>query len=172
MAAPTKTTQSRRLKLLAAGLCVGLAMLGAAKWRTPIVSFGGCGPTSLYALCRQLGVKATSRHVFALFGGGGTVTSFAETQRPARQLGLQTEGYAMSVEQLRRLRPLGILHVHNDHFVALVGYHSDGVTISDPIDVGKVRVSKWSYAELASQWDGRILVVSRRKAPPERIALQ
>lgn len=63
-------------------------------------------------------------------------------------------------DYLRRLRPVGVMHVDAYHFVALVGYTSSGVIVADSqSDRGDV-VRVWSYGQLDECWDGVILVVS------------
>lgn len=123
---------------------------------------GGCGPTSLYALCQHFGIAVPPSQVFKLCGGDSVpVSSFAELEISAHLLGLQAEGLEMSVDELRRQQPLGILHVDENHFVAVIGYESAGPRVADPIAGGKTRLAVWPYARLAARWDGRILQISK-----------
>jgi ABC-type bacteriocin/lantibiotic exporter with double-glycine peptidase domain len=140
------------------------AMFWGAKQRTAKFSQGGCGPTSLYALSRHLGVTATYQKVAALFAGDTILTSFTEIQAATRGLGLEAQGFEMTMEELQQRRPLGILHVHNSHFVAIVGYDQAGPRIVNPQEPGKIHTEVWSYLKLSNSWDGRVLVVSRQES--------
>src|SRR5207247_4089984 len=118
---------------------------------------GGCGPTSLQAVCRQCGVSATMDDIGRISGGDSPISSLAELQSGARALGLKAEGLEMSIAQLRRTRPLGVLHIGGGHFVAVIGYASVGPRIADPVAPGKVSVSLWPYDQVSARWGGRIL---------------
>lgn len=128
----------------------------------PRLVYGGCGPRSLYAAGRALGLSVTEGQVSRLFADGRGLSSFAEIQRAANALGLRAEGRQMTGDDLRRAHPLGILHIDNTHFVALLGCGADAVQVADPAYEGEPRRETWSYADLAGRWDGRILVVERR----------
>ncbi len=156
-------------------VCVILAITltggwGALTWlrtRPLIPASGGCGPKSLLAVSRRLGVHTDAHQVFALFGGEVTMSNFSEMQRPAQQLGLNTQGFWMNVDELHRRHPLGILHIGPTHFVGLTGYAPNGVEVVDPEvqNWAKETTQFWSDEDLASRWDGRILVVSRKGTP-------
>lgn len=128
----------------------------------PRLAAGGCGPRSLQAVSDQLGIHHAHGAVSSMFQGGGQETSLAEIQSAARRLGLYAEGRQMTVNDLRRARPLGILHIDNTHFVALLGCGADAVQIADPAYEGEPRRETWSYDDLAAHWDGMILVISKR----------
>ena len=128
----------------------------------PRLTYGGCGPRSLYVVSKALGSSATESQVLRLFGDGRGLTSFAEIQSAAKRLGLRVEGRQTTGNDLRRTRPLGILHIDNTHFVALLGCGADAVQVADPAYAGEPRRETWSYADLAGRWDGRILVIERR----------
>lgn len=145
-------------------ICVALcAAISAAAWR-PLprsTALGGCGPTSLHALCRGFGFNVSVDRVFGLFAGDEVLSTFAEIQTAAQQLGLEARGLEMTLDELKQERPRGILHLDDSHFVAVLGYDDSGPRIADPIERGQTRIAIWSYAELATRWDGRILVISR-----------
>jgi ABC-type bacteriocin/lantibiotic exporter with double-glycine peptidase domain len=88
------------------------------------------------------------------------MSSLAELRAAARELGLKAEGVQMQTTELRRSRPLGVLHTDAGHFVAVIGYADAGPRVADPVAPGKVMVSVWPYDRLSARWDGRILVVS------------
>jgi ABC-type bacteriocin/lantibiotic exporter with double-glycine peptidase domain len=123
---------------------------------------GGCGWRSLYAVSKHLGIRRSEEAVFSLFAGDSRVSNFAEIQRAAKRLGLHAEGRQMSVAELRRTRPLGILHVDDYHFVALIGYTANAVQLADPAYAGEPRRVRWLDADLAARWDGRIRIIQRR----------
>src|SRR5438128_1736300 len=102
---PATAASSSLLTLLGVtALCLGLA----AARRPPLPSLqGGCGPTSLQAVCRHFGVSATMDDIGRISGGDSPISSLAELQSGARALGLKAEGLEMSIAQLRRTRPLG-----------------------------------------------------------------
>lgn len=138
-------------------LCFGLATAG----RSPSASSrSGCGPTSLHALCRHFGVAATLDDIYRISGADFPTSSLSEMKNAARALGLKAEGLQMSIPELRRTKPLGILHIDGGHFVALIGYTNAGPRVADPVAQGKTWASVWPYARLSARWDGRILVVT------------
>ena len=151
-----------RRVLILIGLALSVA-LATAWWRPPQRSSApaGCGPTSLYALCRRFGLAVTPAQVFALFAGNDRLASFAEMEAAARQLGFRARGREMNLDELKSERPRGILHLDGSHFVDLLDYESSGLRIADPIERGRFRIESWSYADLALRWDGRILIISR-----------
>ncbi len=67
----------------------------------------------------------------------------------------------MTIDELRRARPLGILHVDGNHFVGLVGHERDAAWIAETAFVGEPRRIRWLYADLAGARRGRILVLER-----------
>lgn len=155
------SSPSRRILIpIAIALC---AAISVTCWR-PLprsTAPGGCGPTSLHALCRGFGLNLSVDRVFDLFAGDEVRSNFAEIQTAAQQLGLEARGLEMTLDELRKERPRGILHLDDSHFVAVLGYDDGGPRIADPIERGQTRIAIWSYAELATRWDGRILVISR-----------
>ncbi len=158
------------------GLLLSLAFSFAVGWAAmvarpqPRLTYGGCGTRSLYAVSRALGTPITEDEVSRLFVDSRGVTSFAEIQGAARRLGLRAEGRQMTTDDLRRARPLGILHIDGTHFVALTGCGSDAVQIADPAYEGEPRRETWSYDDLAAHWDGMILVISKRNPVGVRAA--
>jgi len=144
---------------------VGVTILSCGLLVTRVLTVGsgagGCGPTSLYALCCTLGVAVTPDGVFAKCGGDNPVSSFAELKKAAQELGLKADGRQTTLAQLRRTQPLGVLHVDGGHFVAVIGYTDAGLRVADPVARGRTSVGVWPYDQLTARWDGRILVVSR-----------
>lgn len=147
---------------LAALTCAVMGSLLISHRPEPRLAMGGCGPRSLGVISRQLGINRPDAAIFTLFTNGQGSVNFVELQNAAVRLGLSAEGRQMTADDLHRARPLGILHIDNTHFIALIGYDADGVQIADPAYVGEPRRETWSYEELAGRWDGRILVIERR----------
>jgi ABC-type bacteriocin/lantibiotic exporter with double-glycine peptidase domain len=142
--------------------CLAAACLITSRSSRARLAEGDCGPRSLYAVARQLGLSQSRESVSSLFIGSNPSANFHQIQKAAQRLGLPAEGRQMTVDELRRARPLGILHVDGNHFVGLVGHERDAVWIADPTYVGEPRRVRWLYADLAGRWNGRILVIERR----------
>lgn len=151
-------TTARSVLILIA--CITLASF-IVEWFLPApLAMGGCGAQSLYAVSQRLGLSVSSERVASLFVKSQS-THFAEIEDAANNLGLRTEGQWLTLRQLRASRPLGILHIDENHFVALVGYTTGGVWVADPLYVGEPRRVCWSDGDLRARWDGRILVVEK-----------
>lgn len=141
--------------------CVTAASFIVDRFLPAPLAMGGCGPQSLYAVSRRLGLSVSSKRVASLFAGKSQSANFAEIEDAAKLLGLRAEGQQLTLGQLRASRPLGILHIDDNHFVALVGYAAGGVWVADPLYIGEPRRVCWSDGDLAARWDGRILVVEK-----------
>jgi ABC-type bacteriocin/lantibiotic exporter with double-glycine peptidase domain len=153
-------TSQRFIFLILLILLPGIGVL-AMRDSMHFAARGECGPRSLYALCCRLKVPTTLAHIRRLSGGEAYSTSFAEMEYPAHALGLSARGYEMTMNELRRQKPLGILHIGGDHFVALLAYTEGGVEIADPLATGSIQQSLWSYSRLSNVWNGRILVINK-----------
>jgi ABC-type bacteriocin/lantibiotic exporter with double-glycine peptidase domain len=141
--------------------CLALAHLIVTRiWSEPETA-SGCGPRALYAVSRQLGLSASCETIAALFAGHGRSANFADIAAAAKRLGLRAEGGQLTVPQLRAERPLGVLHVDDIHFVAVVGYEAGGVWVADPLYAGEPRRVWWLEGDLAARWDGRMLIVRK-----------
>ena len=125
---------------------------------------GSCGPTSLYALCRQLGISVRFDDLLARFGDQKEEADFVQIQQVAATLNVSLEAREMTPETLKQLHAPGILHLDGNHFVAALDYTECGVRIADPINGGKSCVSIWTYPELCAHWDGRILILKAASA--------
>ena len=125
-----------------------------------------CGPTSLYALCEHLYPNIRWKLVYSSFGASSELTevNLSDIRRVASKIGLSARGERMGISSLRRMKPKGILHIDNTHFVALYGYYSNGVCVADPVGIGKYRDELWPYRYLGAHWDGRILIISNGSA--------
>jgi ABC-type bacteriocin/lantibiotic exporter with double-glycine peptidase domain len=69
----------------------------------------------------------------------------------------------MTLADLHREKPLGVLHVDSTHFVALVGYQGDSAQIIDPLYREAVHPVRWLLDDLDARWDGAILVVQPKR---------
>lgn len=153
------TTTPLPLVALVGAIVVVSGLTLSSRGQTSITT--GCGPTSLAAICRAVGISITDDELSPRFGKHAATASFAEIARVANSLGLEMAGHQMTLEQLRAQRPLGILHVSGPHFVALVGYQPGGVRIVNPVSPGEAYEVAWSYAELRTHWKGRILALKQ-----------
>jgi len=123
---------------------------------------GGCGPRALLAVASHYGNTETETDALALFPNHGFEVSLTDLQAAAPRLGLDAQARRMSLTELRAKRPLGVLHIDDVHFVALVGYDGDTALIVDPLYRGETRPVRWLLGDLKTRWDGAILVVTPR----------
>jgi ABC-type bacteriocin/lantibiotic exporter with double-glycine peptidase domain len=108
-----------------------------------------------------MGLSVTPGTVVAAFPEQRQRVSFADIGHAAAQLGLRASGRQMTTVELWRVRPIGILHVDEDHFVALTGYEGHRVRIMDGASPKRMPRESWDDETLARRWDGRILIVDR-----------
>ena len=101
--------------------------------------------------------------VFARFPHGGRgETSFYEIASAAKTMGIDANPRQMTLNDLRREKPLGILPVDGHHFVGLIGYERWHVLrIAETGYQGPNQIQRWSDSDLAARWDGAILVLRR-----------
>lgn len=118
-----------------------------------------CGPTSLVALMKHVGIHTDPRQVIERFGRQTNPVSFESLRFVGAQSGLTLRGRRLSLTDLRREKPCGILHLDGRHFAVLVGYTDRGVVLMDPVRPGVCRRVLMSYACLRSRWQGAILCV-------------
>jgi ABC-type bacteriocin/lantibiotic exporter with double-glycine peptidase domain len=97
-----------------------------------------------------------------LFPGQGFDTSLGDMAGAVPKLGLKAQCRNMSVSDLRREHPLGVLHIDETHFVAIVGYEVDTALIVDSLYKGEDEPVRWLWGDVGARWDGAILVVSKR----------
>jgi len=121
---------------------------------------GGCGPRALLALARPFGCTQTEAETLARFPNNGFEVTLSQLQAAAPKFGISAATRQMTVPQLRTQRPLGVLHIDDVHFVALVGYDGDTALIVDPLYRDAVRPVRWFLDDLAVRWSGAILVVT------------
>jgi ABC-type bacteriocin/lantibiotic exporter with double-glycine peptidase domain len=119
-----------------------------------------CGPTSLLMVCRHLRLPVSAPVVFAAFESPVQDTSFEDLRTAAVRLGLNAEGRQMTEPELTQANPIGILHMKDHHYVALLGRARGGFLVANPRKSSEAEVSVWPRAYLAANWDGRVLVVS------------
>lgn len=100
--------------------------------------------------------------MLALFPNHGFVVSLSQMQIVAQGLGMMARVRQMSLAEVRAERPLGVLHIDDVHFVALIGYEGDAVLIVDPLYQGESKPVRWLLDDLKTRWDGAILVLTRK----------
>lgn len=133
----------------------------ASRHRTDVQTLNGCGPKSLYAVSQRLGVNVSQDQVLRMMGNHADVSSFADLQTAANHLGLKAVGIDATVQEMERSKTLGILHVEGFHFIAVVGYKSQGLVVVDPASPSYPEEQALSYPALKQVWDGRMLTVAR-----------
>ena len=143
---------------------VALAVTLCVLWSQPRreMNTGGCGPRALLAVANHFGNTETETDALSLFPNNGFEVSLTELQVAAPKFGLDADVQQMSLTELRAKRPLGVLHIDDVHFVALVGYDGDTALIVDPLYRGETRPVRWLIGDLKTRWDGAILVVTPR----------
>lgn len=141
------------------GLFLVLVLL-AAYHRPSTLPDADCGPTSLLMVCRHFRLPVTAPVVFAAFQSPVQDTSFEDLRAAAVRLGLSADGKRMTELELAEANPVGVLHMKDHHYVALLGRERMGFLVANPRKSGEAEVSVWPDAYLAANWDGRILVVS------------
>ena len=142
-------------------LAYGIAILVLCMVPHREMNSGSCGPRALYAVTSRLGNTKTEAEILELFPRQGYAISLGEMGAALPKLGLRAASRNMSIEQVQNEHPLGVLHVDDTHFVALVGYEKDAAIIVDSLYRGEERPVRWLWNDLASRWDGAILVISR-----------
>ena len=146
------------------GLCaLVLSLCFAVSWHGPVdtQTLNGCGPKSLSAVSRRLGVEVSQEQVLRMMGDHAEVSSFADLQAAAGRLGLKATGVDTTVQEMARSKTLGILHVEGFHFIAVVGYQPHSLVVVDPASPSYPQEQALSYAALQQIWDGRMLTVAR-----------
>jgi len=143
-------------------LAAAFALTALVLWLQPrrAMNTGGCSPRALLAVARQFGNTQTEAQILARFPGNGFEVTLSQLQDVAPKLGMYADSRQMTVAQLRTERPLGVLHIDDVHFVALVGYDGDTALIVDPLYRDAVRPVRWFLDDLAVRWSGAILVVT------------
>jgi ABC-type bacteriocin/lantibiotic exporter with double-glycine peptidase domain len=124
---------------------------------------GGCGQRSFESVALKLGVKVSQSKIYQKFYQSNYEVSLADIQVVAKQIGFEAISKHLNIVDLRRERPLGIVHIDGHHFVGLVGYDSQTIHIAETGYEGPPRIERWSDGDLMARWDGVILVISKPK---------
>lgn len=147
------------LALLAICL-LSATMVSFYKQKNIKFSDGGCGPKSLIAVMSVMQVPTTEEKVFSLFPDKGKEVLLVDIQEVAQKIGLNATPRRMDILQLRKERPLGVLHIDGNHFVGLVGYDDQAIHIAETAYETMGPPENWSDGDLATRWDGVILTLS------------
>lgn len=152
--------------VLATAAIVGMVVTGLIYWNQDTEAQHrrlSCGSIAVFALCEHYGLPVTLEEVDQRCNPSSSgETNLAILQIASREFGLSTEGRMMSIDTLEREKPLGVLHVNDDHFVAALGYESNGdIDIADSDYSGSLQIRPMSASHLSELWDGVILVVKR-----------
>lgn len=126
------------------------------------MNVGGCGPRALHAAALPLGTTLREQQTLDLFPNHGFEVALSEMESAAPKLGLIGKTRQMSLTDLKREKPIGVLHIDDVHFVAVVGYKGDSILIVDSLYRGETEPVRWYLDDLKTRWDGAILVLSRK----------
>ncbi len=137
-----------------------ISLLGYRFMSHRVMNSGGCGPRSLHAVAVRLGNSLSEESTLDLFPRHGYEVTIDMLESRAPQLKMRAVTKQMTCDELLRRKPLGILHVDNSHFVAVVGYDQDSLLIVDSLFKGENEPVHWMFNDLKSRWDGTILVVT------------
>jgi ABC-type bacteriocin/lantibiotic exporter with double-glycine peptidase domain len=118
-----------------------------------------CGPSSLFFIARHYGLNVTYANILKLEPQRDNETSFADLKTMADKLHLCSYGIQTTLAEIKLSKPIGILHVDNNHFVALIGYSIDGVIVDDINSKTNSVENIWSFSTLSHRWDGRLLII-------------
>ena len=121
---------------------------------------GGCGPRALHAAALTFGKTLTEEETLDLFPNHGFEVSIGQMEKAAPKLGLRAKSRQMTIEELKREKPIGVLHIDDVHFVAVVGYEGDTILVVDSLYEGEAKPVRWLIDDLKTRWDGAILVLS------------
>lgn len=95
-----------------------------------------CGAASIATLLNNLyAQKLTEDDILTKMGKEKERASFSDMQKIMPELGFQAKGYALSFEQLTRLKIPVIVYLKyrkNEHFSVLRGINKDTVLLADP----------------------------------------
>lgn len=155
-------TQSTYKVVLIFAAALGLACLVLRIAPRREMNPGGCGPRALHAVVSRLGNHKTEAEVLDLFPNHGFETTLEEMETAVPQMGLRAKSRSMSIDALRKEHPVGVLHIDDRHFVALVGYEANAALIVDSLYEGEEQPVEWLWDDLKMRWDGAILVVSQK----------
>ena len=153
----TKATLRVCLIFLSA-ICLTLIILRFSPRR--VMKSGGCGPRALHAAALAFGKTLTEQQTLDLFPNHGFEVSIGEMEKAASKLGLKAKSRQMTLDELEREKPIGVLHIDDVHFVAVVGYEGDAIRVADSLYEGETQPVRWLIDDLKTRWDGGILVVS------------
>ncbi len=118
-----------------------------------------CGPQSLLAICKRLGVSATLEELCTLtdYTEQSGTTMFGLYQATIKK-GLPAVPVKIDIEQLCEFKNPSIIFVDNNHFLVMYGCKWGKVIIQNPPDP-LVKVSK---KEFQKRWNGEALVFSEQ----------
>lgn len=77
------------------------------------------------------------------------------------KIGFKSLPLRINVDKLRINQYIGVIHVDNSHFVALIGQDSQAFHIMETGYEGPPRMERWTDGDLMARWDGVILVISK-----------
>lgn len=129
------------------------------KFHTYQFRTGDCGIACLLSVCKFYGIKSSKKHLRKLAGTTTKGTTLYGLKDAANKLGIISEGYEASINELKQLTEPSILHVlmnGRQHFVVCYGYDGYCFKIGDPDLVAGVK--KFSPQQLDSVWKSKKLL--------------
>ena len=120
---------------------------------------GDCGTACLSSICKVYKIKSGKKILRKLAGTTSKGTTLLGLRNALLSLGIDSDGYTGSLEELRKLKSPSILHVTRNHFVVCYGYDGVNFKIGNPSLFSGIK--KMSPEELDTIWKTkRLLVIS------------
>lgn len=122
---------------------------------------GTCGPDSLEAAIRAIRGGEKDTRIAGQFAAQRSPTTLGELAAVARAAGYRANCQRLTLAELQKQRPVGVLHVDNGHFVALIVVTASGVEVIDPMFAEKYSRQFWTNSDLTVRWAGSVLTLAR-----------
>lgn len=129
------------------------------KFHTSQFRTGDCGVACLLSVCRFYGIKSSKKSLRKLAGTTSKGTTLYGLKDAANKLGIVSEGYEASINELKQLIEPSILHVvmnGRQHFVVCYGFDGYCFKIGDPGLIAGVK--KFLPQQLDSVWKSKKLL--------------
>jgi len=117
-----------------------------------------CGPAALLSICKFYGIDTTEKEIALLAGTNQIGTSMYGLVQAAEKLGLKATGMELSLEELKSARKPLIAHVNGGHFVVVISFHEEQLTLIEPV----LGVKSVSQVDFRRGWKGYVLLLEPR----------
>jgi len=126
-----------------------------------------CGCACLRMALKFYGGDTNLEYLKEISGTSSKGTSFLGLIQASEKIGLSSEAYEASIEDIKNLKAPFIIHIEQEgflHYIVCFGYdNKKGFTVIDPA----VGLQTYSEEELLNVWkSGYILVIKRNSATP------